>query len=88
EAGIVDKLGSHLDFGKRVAELAGADSGKAPGTFKTIKYDAYVAANPLPTNGAKIGVLTIAGDIIDGKSKSGSVGSDTVSKALLDALAK
>ncbi|MES2021386.1 MAG: signal peptide peptidase SppA [Pseudomonadota bacterium] len=88
DVGIVDKLGSHLDFGKRVAELAGAESDKAPGTFKTIKYDAYVAANPLPTGGAKIGVLTIAGDIIDGKSKSGSVGSDTVSKALLDALAK
>ncbi|PNB42926.1 signal peptide peptidase SppA, partial [Pseudomonas sp. FW305-130] len=26
DAGIVDKLGSHLDFGKRVAELAGAES--------------------------------------------------------------
>ena len=55
------RLLTRTAFGKRVAELAGAESDKAPGTFKTIKYDAYVAANPLPTGGAKIGVLTIAG---------------------------
>uniref|UniRef100_UPI0035C9FAA6 signal peptide peptidase SppA n=1 Tax=uncultured Sphingomonas sp. TaxID=158754 RepID=UPI0035C9FAA6 len=88
DAGLVDKLGTRLDFGKRVAEIAGVDTGKAAGLFKTIKYDAYVAANPLPTAGGKVGILTIAGDIIDGKSKAGSVGSDTVSKLLLDALAK
>ena len=88
DAGIVDRLGSRLDFGKRVAEIAGVESDKAAGSFKTIKYAAYVAANPLPTNGGKIGVLTIAGDIVDGKSNGGSVGSDTVVKLVLDALAK
>lgn len=88
DAGIVDKLGSRLDFGKRVAQVAGAPAGKAPGVFRTIKLTDYVAANPLPTAGAKIGVLTIAGDIIDGKSKAGSVGGDTVAKLILEALAK
>ena len=88
DAGIVDKLGSRLDFGKRVAEIAGVDSSKPVGAYKTIKYDAYVAANPLPTGGDKIGVLTIAGDIVDGKSNGGNVGADTVVKLLLDALAK
>jgi protease-4 len=88
KAGIVDKLGTRLDFGKRVAQLAGAPTGKAPGTFNTIKLANYVAANPLPTAGAKIGVLTIAGDIIDGKSKGGSVGGDTVAKLVLEGLAK
>ena len=88
DAGIVDKLGSRLDFQKRVAEIAGAGTDKAAGTYKTIKYDAYVAANPLPSAGSKIGVLTIAGDIVDGKSGGGNVGADTVVKLLLDALAK
>ena len=88
DAGIVDKLGTRLAFGKRVAEIAGHDDNKAPGTFHTIKYDAYVAANPLPTGGDAIGVLTIAGDIIDGKSTGGNAGSDTVAKAVLDALGK
>jgi protease-4 len=88
DAGIVDRLGTRLDFGKRVAALAGHDDNKAAGTFRTIKYDAYVAANPLPTNGDAIGVLTIAGDIVDGKSTGGNAGSDTVAKAVLDALGK
>ncbi|MDQ2877697.1 MAG: signal peptide peptidase SppA [Pseudomonadota bacterium] len=88
DAGIVDKLGSRLDFGKRVAQIAGHDDDKPAGTFNTIKYDAYVASNPLPTSGDAIGVLTIAGDIIDGKSVAGSAGSDTIAKAVLDALAK
>ena len=87
-AGLVDKLGTRLDFGKRVAEIAGSDDNKPAGTFNTIKYDAYVEANPLPTGGDAIGVLTIAGDIVDGKSKGGNVGADTVDKALLDGLAK
>lgn len=88
DAGLVDKLGTRLDFGKRVAEIAGIDDKKVAGSFKTIKYDTYVADNPLPTNGSKIGVLTIAGDIVDGKSNGGSVGSDTIVKLMLDALAK
>lgn len=88
DAGLVDKLGSRLDFGKRVAQIAGVENDKAAGSFKTIKYDTYVADNPLPTNGSKVGVLTIAGDIVDGKSNGGSVGSDTIVKLMLDALAK
>ncbi|MEO5867502.1 MAG: signal peptide peptidase SppA [Sphingomonas sp.] len=88
DAGIVDKLGTRLDFGKHVAEIAGHDDAKPAGTFNTIKYDAYVDANPLPRNGDAIGVITVAGDIIDGKSTGGSVGSDTVSKLVLDGLAK
>lgn len=88
DAGLVDKLGSRLDFGKRVAEIAGIDDKKVAGSFKSIKYDTYVADNPLPTNGSKVGVLTIAGDIVDGKSNGGSVGSDTIVKLMLDALAK
>lgn len=87
-AGLVDKLGMQLDFQKRVAEIVGAAPGKAVGAFRMIPYDAYVAANPLPTGGEKIGVITIAGDIVDGKSKGGSVGSETVSKLVLEGLAK
>ena len=87
-AGIVDKLGSRLDFEKRIGALAGFDADKAPGNYKAIKYDAYVAANPLPSAGSKIGIITIAGDIVDGKSNGGSVGADTVGKLVLDGLAK
>lgn len=88
QAGLVDKLGTRLDFGKRVGEIAGFDRSKPAGSFNTIRYEAYVEANPLPTSGDAIGVLTIAGDIVDGKSNGGNVGADTVNKALLDGLAR
>ncbi|MGJ3647455.1 signal peptide peptidase SppA [Sphingomonas sp. GlSt437] len=88
KAGLVDKLGDPLAFNKRVAELAGQVSGKAEGTFNTIKFDDYIAANPLPTSGDAIGVLTVAGDIVDGSAGPGTAAGETVTKAMLNGLAK
>ena len=86
-AGIVDKLGDRFAFGQRVAKIVGSESGKPIGSFRTIGYDAWVGANPLPTAGDAIGVLTVAGDIVDGKAGPGTAAGDTVSKAMLDGLA-
>ncbi|MGL4314226.1 MAG: signal peptide peptidase SppA, partial [Sphingomonas sp.] len=88
KAGLVDKLGDPIAFGKRVAELAGTDTTKGEGAFKTIKFDDYVAANPLPSSGDAIGVLTVAGDIVDGSAGPGSAGGETLAKAVLNGLAK
>jgi protease-4 len=85
--GIVDKLGDRTAFGVRVAQLAGAEASKPVGSFRTIGYDAFVKANPLPTGGDAIGVLTIAGEIVDGKGGAGSAAGDTIAKAMLDGLA-
>lgn len=87
-SGLVDKLGDRLAFGKRVAELAGDGPKKISGTFATIKYDDFVAAHPMPSSGDKIGIVTVAGDIIDGKAGPGTAGGDTIAKAVLDGLAK
>ncbi|MDG2533196.1 signal peptide peptidase SppA [Sphingomonas sp. HITSZ_GF] len=87
DRGIVDKLGDRLAFGKRVAEIAGAPSGKPEGSFNRIKLDDFVAANPLPTGGDAIGVITIAGEIVDGKAGPGKAAGDSVSALLLKGLA-
>jgi len=87
-AGLVDKLGDRVEFGKRVAQIVGSDSAKAPGNFTTIDYDAWVDNNPLPQSGDAIGVLTVAGDIVDGKAPAGTAGGDTIAKALFDGMAK
>ena len=86
--GIVDRLGDRLAFGKRVAELAGLERGKPAGSFRTIGYAEWVGANPLPTQGEAIGVVTVAGDIVDGRAPAGSAGGDTVAQYVLDGLAK
>lgn len=87
-AGIVDKLGYRIDFDKRVAEIAGAVSGKPAGTYNAIAYDDFLQAHPLPTGGDAIGVVTVAGDIVDGKAGPGTAGGDTIAKAVLDGLSK
>ena len=84
--GLVDKLGDRIAFGKRVAQLAGAEAKKPAGSFRTIGYDAWVRAHPLPTDG-DVGVLTIAGEIVDGDAGPGTAAGDTIAKAMLDGLA-
>ena len=87
-AHIVDKLGDRIAFGRRVAEIAGVASGKPLGSFNKIDLDDYIDAHPLPTKGAAIGVLTVAGDIVDGKGGPGEAAGDTLSKLVLNGLAK
>ncbi len=87
-AGLIDKLGDRTDFNKRVVELVGQQTGKAAGTFNAIRYDDYVEANPLKTSGDAIGIITVAGDIVDGKAGPGTAAGDTIAKLVLDGLAK
>lgn len=87
DAGLVDKLGDRVAFGRRVAALAGHARTKVAGGFDTIRYTDWVSANPARTGGDAVGVLTVAGDIVDGKGGPGTAAGDTLSKAMLDGLA-
>ncbi|WP_420144978.1 signal peptide peptidase SppA [Sphingobium sp.] len=84
-AGLVDKLGDESAFGNRVAELAGEASGDKAGSFATIDLATYVKARK-PANDGQIGVLTVAGDIVDGEAGPGTAAGDTISDLLLTAL--
>ncbi len=86
-AGIVDKLGDRTAFGQRVAALVGSDTRKPIGNFTTIRYDAWIGAHPLSKAGDGIGVVTIAGDIVDGEGGPGSAHGDTIAKLILNGLA-
>ncbi|OYY69244.1 signal peptide peptidase SppA [Sphingomonas sp. 28-63-12] len=88
KAGLVDKLGDRTEFNKRVVALVGQQSGKAAGSFNAIRYRDFVEANPLPTSGDAIGVITVAGDIVDGSAGPGKAAGDTIAKLVLDGLAK
>ncbi|MBN2972527.1 signal peptide peptidase SppA [Roseomonas aeriglobus] len=88
DLGLVDKLGDRNAFEARVAQIAGAGTGKRAGSYAAIAMKDWVAANPLPTGGGKVGVITVAGDIVEGKAKSGTAGGETISKLIRDALAK
>jgi protease IV len=87
-AGIVDTLGDRTAFGARVAAIVGGDAKKAAGFYNRIGYDSWVAAHPLSKSGDAIGVITIAGDIVDGEGGPGSAHGDTIAKLILNGLAK
>jgi len=78
-SGLVDRIGDKVEFGQRVAELAGKDIGDdRPGNFAHSGAAALLAAHPLPTAGKKIGVVTIAGEIVDGGAGPGAAGGDRI----------
>ncbi|WP_439539295.1 signal peptide peptidase SppA [Sphingomonas sp.] len=87
QLGMVDKLGDRLAFGKRVAEIAGVDANKPAGSYKTIKLANWLEANPAPKTGDAIGVITVAGEIVDGKAGPGVAAGDTIANLLLKGLA-
>ncbi|HEX6375163.1 MAG TPA: signal peptide peptidase SppA [Allosphingosinicella sp.] len=82
QAGLVDKIGSREAFGRRVAEIAGTRYAEIPGSFRRISYRAWVEANPAGEGGGEIGILTVAGDIVDGEAALGTAGAETIVRAL------
>ncbi|WP_156839934.1 signal peptide peptidase SppA [Novosphingobium aquimarinum] len=86
-AGLVDRLGSKTAFGERIAKIVGKPIGDSEtGSFAATDYDTFLAATPLPTEGAAIGVVTIAGTIVDGEAGPGTAGGERIAKILEDAL--
>ncbi|MHA3840890.1 signal peptide peptidase SppA [Sphingomonas aestuarii] len=87
-AGLIDRIGDRVEFGKRVAEIAGVERRKPVGSFREIALTRYIAANPLPKTGDQIGVLTVAGEIVDGNAGPGVAAGDTIANALLEGMTK
>ena len=80
-AKLVDKLGERRAFEHRLAELGGEDRSQ-PGGYESISYDDFAAdAADLDPNGP-IGVITVAGDIVDGKARAGTAGGDSIAEAI------
>lgn len=87
-AGLVDRIGSRMAFSQRVTALVGRDEwSDRPGAFPATPLDAWLAANPADTGGARIGVVTIAGTIEDGSAGPGTAGGDRIAELLDEAWA-
>jgi protease-4 len=80
DAGLVDRLGDRTAFGKRLAEIVGTDEEKVPGSFNAIKLDQWIQANPSSDKGGQIGVVTVAGTIVDGQAGPGTAAGDTIAE--------
>ena len=78
DAGLVDRVGDRITFGRRMAELAGTDQANVPGSYRAVHLDAWAADNPVSDNSGQIGVLTVAGMIVDGRAAPGTAGAETI----------
>ncbi|MBY6127875.1 signal peptide peptidase SppA [Qipengyuania aquimaris] len=87
EAGLVDKLGNSAEFGARVAELVGEDEwSDLPGAYPSTPLNAWLEANPWDSSGKAIGVITVAGEIVDGDAGPGTAGGARIAELLDEAL--
>jgi len=82
-AGLVDRIGDRRAFEARLADLGGG-AGPRGATYRQVKLGSYIAdvVDRSPTG--PIGVVTIAGTIVDGSAGPGTAGGDTIAKQIED----
>jgi protease-4 len=86
-AGLVDKLADRQAFEKRLAQLGGEDE-RAVGGYQHIKLPAYVKEAVGEQDDGPIGVVTVAGMIVDGKAPAGTAGGDSIAQVIEKGLAR
>jgi protease IV len=87
KAGMVDKIGDYTSFTARVATLAGEDE-DVPEGFLSSGIADYIKANPRSKHGDAVGIIHVAGTIVDGDAPGGSAGGDTIAALIDEGLAK
>ncbi|MFM9853121.1 MAG: signal peptide peptidase SppA [Sphingomonadaceae bacterium] len=87
-AGIVDKLADKAAFGVRVAKIAGSEDKSPAGSFNSTELTDYIAANRPSPFGQAIGIVTVAGSIVDGEARQGTAGGATIANLIRKAIAK
>lgn len=83
-AGLVDKIGERQAFEERLAALGGEGSGDD--SFKRIALPAFIRDTGAHSGTGPVGVVTIAGNILDGDAGPGTAGGDTVAEEIAQAL--
>jgi protease IV len=83
-SGLVDKIGNRHAFEQRLAQLGG--EGEKSDPFRRIKLASYVADKVERAPRGPIGVVTIAGMIVDGKAAPGTAGAETIATEIEDGI--
>ncbi|WP_454598553.1 signal peptide peptidase SppA [Qipengyuania sp. SM2507] len=86
-AGLVDKLGSRQEFDARLVELVGEDKwSSALNAYPRTTLEPWLQDNRIAETGSAIGVVTIAGQIVDGDAGPGTAGGTRIAELLDEAL--
>jgi protease-4 len=84
--GLVDRIGDRGAFERHVAGIVGREDSDVAGSYRRIELEPWIEAHPADNRGGDIGVLTIAGTIVDGEAPAGTAGAETIVAALEEAL--
>ncbi len=87
QAGLVDKLGSRAEFDARMVKLVGADSwSDRLNGYQSTNLGPWLDHLGAPSGRNAVGVVTIAGEIVDGDAGPGTAGGQRIADLLDDAL--
>jgi protease IV len=81
-AGFIDRIGDRRDYEARLRALGGGEPRDATEGYRRIKLASYFADKVDNRPKGPIGVVTVAGMIIDGRSTGGNAGGDSVAQAI------
>ncbi|HEY0313979.1 MAG TPA: signal peptide peptidase SppA [Allosphingosinicella sp.] len=81
-SGLVDHVADREAFGRRIAQITGVRDKAVPGSFRRIPMRAWVETNPASDDGGNIGIVTVAGNIVDGDAGPGTAGAETIVRAI------
>ncbi|MEN3971977.1 signal peptide peptidase SppA [Sphingomicrobium sp. XHP0235] len=84
DLGLVDTLSTRREYEARLAELGGVDE-DAIGGFERIELANYIGTELDDQNDGDIGVVTIAGTIVDGFAPTGQAAGDSIAEAIREA---
>lgn len=82
--GLVDRLGDRTEFEQRVVALVGKTTSEGDIPYAHTSLATWLKANPEKSAGAAIGVVTVAGEIVDGDAGPGAAGGDRIARLLDD----
>jgi len=86
ELKLIDRIGERRQFEQRLSELGGEDANGAHG-YKRIKLSSY-EDQAVESEEGPIGVVTVAGEIVDGKAGPGTAGAESIVRAIEKGLRK
>ena len=72
--GLIDRIGDRTAFEARLAQLGGSKTNE-PGGYSRIRLASYIADKVDQKPRGPIGIVTIAGTIVDGRAAPGSAAS-------------
>jgi len=88
KAGLIDRVGSYAALSEALVGKFGKGEENRPGSYNQIDIVKYLAGtrSTLRRGGDAVGVVYVAGNIVDGDAKAGSAGGDTIAKLIEETL--